>query len=62
MSLHKILSFTIIWLFSTLITSCEKRTIRTYLHNDTDCGVTVSYGFVSWKTRMETSGDMIIIF
>lgn len=50
MSLHKILSFIIIGLFATLVISCEKRTIRTYLHNDTDCGVTVNYGFVSWKS------------
>ena len=65
MSFQKFSSYIIIGLISVLITSCEKRTIRTYLHNDTDCGVTVEYGFVSWKsastTRYLSSGQELEI-
>ncbi len=31
------------------LSSCEKRTDRAFLHNDTDQGVTVQYCFQSWN-------------
>ena len=49
MLIHKILPFIIIGILPFSILSCEKRSYRAYLHNDTDLGVTVQYGFTSWK-------------
>lgn len=51
MQINKILFAIIATIF---LTSCEKRTGRSFIHNDTNQNVTVIYGFKTWEDSPST--------
>lgn len=51
---NKIVSIICLFVIVISLISCEKRTGRSFLHNETDKGVTVEYGFKPWDETSTT--------